>query len=252
MGCPQGKGKRASWSLFHQHPAPSCPKLEVASPAQSNRLAAVPATAGMCLGRCKRRERGAGGLARWVSAASGARSQLPPGSRVKQNWETKARKGERPGRGASASRWDPSFIAARRSRWLAALCQLPEQQRSNTGLTYSYVLCKSKELQTSNPPRQACQSATFELYEDSCRQSAACASNSHQAGQRHCEPCCLISGHLLPTQIRPWKRVSAPPNRPCRAPTPKNTTGTKAVNSCSEHSPWQRAAPRCAISRSRR
>lgn len=127
MGCPQGKGKWASWSLFHQHPAPSCPKMEVASPAQSNRLAAVPATAVEVPRYVPRQVQaqgtGTGGHARWVSAARGC---TVAASRA-ADWLTK---GERP---------DPSFIVASRSRWPAALCQLPEQQCTNTGLQLRIV-----------------------------------------------------------------------------------------------------------------
>lgn len=198
----------------------------------------------MCLGRWKRRGRGAGGLGgqmRWASAARGARSQLP-GPQTGRPRETC------PGTGASARYLGrihrPSLDQVRLAyRIMSASRTAVHECR----LTATYCVSRS-----FRPPPKPASRPLSKFYEDSCRQSASCASNSHQAGQHHCESCCLVSGNLLPTRIRPWKRVSAPPNRPCRAPTPKNTTAIKAVNSCPEQSPWQRAAPRCATNRSRR
>lgn len=133
-------------------------------------------------------------------------------------------------------------------RYLGSIMSASRTTVQEYRLTATYCVSRGASYSAAPPP-QACQSPLSKFYEDSCRQSAACASNSHRAGQHHCESCRLTRA-LLPAQTRPWKRVFAPPIRPCRAPTPKNTTATKAVNSCSEQSPWQRAAPRCATSRS--
>lgn len=112
----------------------------------------------MCLGRWKRRGRGAGWQVVWATAARGARSQLP-GPQREADWLLADQ-----GRPALAQA--PRLVGGIHHPSLDQVplaCRIMSASRTAVPeyrLTYSYVLCKSKELNTTP---QVCQSATLEV-----------------------------------------------------------------------------------------
>lgn len=153
------------------------------------------------------------------------------------------------------SRWDPSSCW---SCWLARILSAPRTAAQERRTYYSYVLCKSEELQTTysdtHPPKQRFGHSRIST-RTAVAKSAACASNSHQADQRHCYLSCRTAGNFASGQTHPWKRVSAPPNLQTAhaelSPRPTSPLPEQSI-AAPDPSSWQRAAPLCATSRSRR
>lgn len=248
----KGKGLAGHCFISAQRPAPSAPKMEVASPAQSNRLAAVPATAGKVPRYVPRQVQG---QVRWASAARGARLQLPgPQDEAESRLADQGR--ARPGTGASA-RWDPSSIVGPGPTDLPTSLVpkyqpgiMSASQNNSAGRqAYSYVLCKSEEL--LHTPLSL---LVGHLEVLRGQLSPKCSLRQQQSSGRPASLRVLSPDNYLGTSCRlrlaPGNVSLRRRTAPCRAPTPKNTTATKAVNSWSKQSRWQRAVPRCATNRS--